>query len=31
MAYGLSACLWVSAALVAASSLMALALPSQDA
>ncbi|UYV20201.1 organoarsenical effux MFS transporter ArsJ [Halomonas qaidamensis] len=31
MAYGLSACLWVSAALVAASSLMALALPKQTA
>lgn len=31
MAYGLSACLWVAAALVAASSAMALALPRQAA
>lgn len=31
MAYGLSACLWVAAALVAASALMALALPRQVA
>nr|WP_089708232.1 organoarsenical effux MFS transporter ArsJ [Halomonas arcis] len=31
MAYGLSACLWVSAALVAVSALMALALPKQVA
>ena len=31
MEYGLSACLWVAAALVAASSMMALALPKQAA
>ncbi|MGM0615389.1 MAG: organoarsenical effux MFS transporter ArsJ [Pseudomonadota bacterium] len=30
MAYGLSACLWVAAALVAASAIMALALPADD-
>ena len=31
MEYGLSACLWEAAALVAASSMMALALPKQAA